>query len=173
MNLIQKITPKGIDKVIDDIQNLLNTELLWSDFNCYPRIYKEETEQGIKPMNYVGNGDYRDVFFNDNIDGSCFFYPEDKRTGVNGYFTNVKLSIVFQIKLNKLYPIITHRADEESHNDVILALRKKGQYELIELVVGYKNVYSEFDTSLVKYDDISDYHVFRVDLNVSVNNNCK
>jgi hypothetical protein len=172
MNLTTKIAPKGIDVVIDEIQNHLNTYITWSDFNCYPRIYKEETQQGVKPMVYTSSGDYEEVFYNDTLNGSCFFYHEDTRSAVDGYFNDVSLSIVFQLDLDALYPTITHRADEEAHNTVLVALQKLPQNKIVGLVTGYNNVYSEFESSLVKYDDISNYHCFRIDLKCIVNNVC-
>ena len=173
MNLTQKISPKGIDIVIDEIQEHLSSSISWTNFNCYPRIYKEENQSGVKPMLYVGTNDYEDVFYDDTLNGSCFFYEEDTRNATdNGYFNNVKLSIVFQLDLTALFPTIIHRADEEAHNKVIIALKKLMPYKVTNLVTGYKNVYAEFDTSQVQYDDISQYHVFRVDMEVIVNNNC-
>lgn len=172
MNLTTKIAPKGIDIVVDEIQAHLNTELsTWTNFNCYPRAYKEETKNGVIPMINEDGSEYTDVFFNDGVDGSCFFYVEDSRSAVHGYFNDVTLSIVFQVQLDELYSTV-HRADEEANNEVIIALKKLTDYEIVSLVTGLKNVYSEFDTSSVEFDDVGNFHVFRVDLKVIVNNNC-
>ena len=173
MNLIQKTDPRGIDFVIDEIQLLLDSSLSWTDFTCYPRIYKEETQNGVKPMNYVGDGDYVDTFLDDTINGSCFFYKEDSMSATNGYFNEVKLSIVFQINLYDLYPSITHRADEEAHRHVMLALNSLPTTKVEGLVTRINNVYSEFSTTQVQLDDIGEFHVFRVDMSVIVDYQCK
>lgn len=174
MNLIRKISPKGIDVNIDRIQEHLAIDFSsWTNFTCYPRIYKEDTESGVKPMNYVGEGEYVDVFTNDNIDGSCFFYEEDTRNATdNGYFNSTKLSIVFQVKLDKFYLNVLHRADEEIHNDIIISLKKVTPNKVTGIVNRIENVYSEFDTSQVQFDDIGGFHVFRIDMNIIVDNDC-
>ena len=173
MILTRKISPKGIDINVDAIQVHLNSLISWTNFNSYPRIYKEETEQGIKPMNYTSNGDYVDVFTNDNLNGSIFFYNEDTRNAVNGYFNDVTLSMVVQLDLDALYPNVTHRPDEEAHNDIIIALKKLMPTVTINaLITGLNNVYSEFSTTQVQLDDISKFHVFRIDMSVVVDNDC-
>jgi hypothetical protein len=174
MNLTQKTSPKGIDVVIDEIQTRLSTAISWTNFNSYPRIYKEEIDGKVMPMLYTGSKEYQDVFTNDGINGSLFFYPEDTRGAINnGYFNDVTLSMIVQLDLGTLYPTITHRADEEAHNDILLELAKiSPTIKIISLVTGLKNVYSEFDTTQTQFDDISKFHVFRIDMKTVVQNNC-
>ena len=83
MNLIQKISQKGIDVVVDRIQEHLSTSISWTNFNCYPRIYKEEIKGGVNPMLYVGEKEYQDVFTDDNLNGPCFFYEENTRNAID------------------------------------------------------------------------------------------
>lgn len=174
MVLTQKISPKGIDVVIDEIQTRLSTAITWTNFNSYPRIYKEEIKGGVKPMLYTGNKEYQDVFTNDGLNGSLFFYHEDSRAAINnGYFNDVTLSMVVQLDLDALYPLVAHRADEEAHNEVLIALKKVSPtIKIINLVTGLKSVYSEFATTEVQFDDISKFHVFRIDMKTVVDNDC-
>lgn len=171
MNLVQKIAPKGVDLTIDYIQEHLNTMLSWSNVTIYPRIYKEETETGIKPKVYNTDGDYEEVFYNDTLNGSMFFYTEDSRT-VRDETYPISLSLVVQMNLNAIYPTITHRADEEAHNDLILALNQMSLHKVNGLVTGIRNVYSEFEVNQVLLDDINEYHCFRIDMEVWVSHKC-
>jgi hypothetical protein len=172
MNLVTKISPKGIDDVVAEVQSHLNTYLpTWTNVTAYPRIYKEETNSGIKPMVYLSNGDYVDVFYDDTLDGSIFFYGEDTRPITDLTYSTV-LSLVFQIDLDALYPTILHRADEEAHNQVIIALNKLHLYKVTNLVQGIRNVYNEFEVSQVLLDDINKFHVFRIDLEVYTSHEC-
>lgn len=174
MDLTQKTSPKGIDVVIDNIQTRLSSAISWTEFNSYPRIYKEEIDGKVIPMLYTGSKEYQDVFTNDSLNGSLFFYHEDTRSAIdNGYFNDVTLSMVVQLNLEALYPTVTHRADEEAHNDILIQLKKISPLvKVISLVTGLKNVYSEFDTTQTQFDDISKFHVFRVDMKTVVSNDC-
>ena len=173
MPLIQKISPVGIDRNVDEIQVILN-ELNWAGFNIYPRIYKEKIGDNVKPMAYVGNGEYVDVFNNDNLTtGNCFFYDSGTQTATDLMYKNTQLSIVFQVNLNVLFPSVLHRADEEAHKAVLIKLRELSlPYEVTGIVKELENVYSEFDTTQVQFDDIGKFHVFRVDMTCLVSYLC-
>ena len=76
--------------------------------------------------------------------------------------------------LDEVYPTITHRADEEFINEVYNILYNNPyKHELNGVVRGLENVYAEFDTSQVTWDDISEYYVVRFDLEVTYDYLCE
>ncbi len=72
MALITKDSPVGVDVAVNTIQNALYTGLVtngtWTNYESYPRAYRNETKNGIKPEIFTGNGnDYVDAFSNDKF----------------------------------------------------------------------------------------------------------
>lgn len=174
MATIRKIQPVGIDRVIDHLQTKLEG-LGWSKYQIYPRAYKNETEAGIIAENYIGKGQYDEVFFDDNFDATSFFVTNDSNP-VQGLGQQVsgELSIIFQVKLDKQKPNIVHRADEEIRYDVVLAVREnKYSWDVVNISTGISNVYAGFVTDKLKWDDMSNYHVFKIDMEGTYQVDCK
>lgn len=172
MPLIQKISPVGIDIVIDILQKKLFNELGWDTNTTYEanhRAYKNETEDGIIPEVYDGKKEYRDIYFNDTVDANSFFLVDDTRTGNRAYTTTV--SIIFQLKLDKIFPNIIHRADEEAHAQVLQVLEiNPTSAKISSLQTGISNVYSGLLVDQSKFDNMQPFHVFKVDMDVNFNN---
>ena len=177
MSLIVKTSPKGLDIVIDRIQNTLFTELTslgWTDYQSYPRVYKNPKDGSLIPEFYDGVSEYKEVFYDDQFKASSFFVTEDTRTldRVTRQYEQT-VSVIFQVNLKELFPSITHRADEEMHRQVWLSAEKIPQGYLIDnIVTGIANVYSGFNTENVKFDDMSDCHVVRFDFNIAYEFEC-
>lgn len=172
MALIQKTSPRGIDFAINKIQTYLYNELNLADYESYPRAYKNsKVDGGVIPEIYIGENEYKEVFMDDKFDLTSFWLVDDNSTVDE--FTTTTVSVVFQALLDELYPTITHRADEEFVNDVYNILYNNPyDYDLTGVVRGVENVYSEFDTSQVTWDDMSEYFVVRFDLEVVYDYTC-
>ena len=174
MPLIQKIEPVGIDRVIDLIQVDLFNGLAWDSlpnvtYEANHRAYKNETSDGIIPEIYDGKKEYREIYFDDNVSASSFFLVDDSRTGDKKY--SIIVSIIFQLKLDKIFPLITHRADEEAHRDVLDVLeRNPTQAKITALITGIANVYPGLKIDQVRFDNMQPFHVFRVDMEVNYEN---
>jgi len=172
--LIQKIAPRGIDINIDKLQVKLFDGLGWDSlpsvtYESNHRAYKNETSDGIIPEVYDGIKEYREVVFNDKIDASSFFLVDDSRSGESPFNTTV--SVIFQLKLDKIFPNVTHRADEEAHADVLNILKtNQAGAKISSLVVGLSNVYSGLIVDTSKYNDMQPFHVFKVDMDVNYSN---
>lgn len=172
-----KEKPVGIDIAINEIQLAVSNALGWTNYNAYHRAYKNESANGVipevfkvKPQNIVG--EYEEVFTNDYLDASSFFYTEDTRNTIElGRLFSTTLSMVFQCDLTKL-ETTDYRADEEVHRKVILAINNSTFGEVNSLVTGINNVYSEFNTESVIWDDLQPLHVFRLDINVTYEYDC-
>ena len=177
MALVLKISPVGIDRIIDLIQvalfNGLN-KLGWDSlpgvtYEANHRAYKNETKDGIIPEIYDGKKEYRDIYFDDNVSANSFFLVDDSRTGDKKY--SIIISVIFQLKLNKIFPLIDHRADEEAHRDVLNVLeRNPTQAKIQSLITGIDNVYSGLRVDQVEFDNMQPFHVFRVDMEVNYEN---
>lgn len=173
MATVRKIQPVGIDKVVDQLQDNLET-LGWSNYEIYSRAYKNETEDGIIAEIYTGNEEYQEIFFDDTKDATSFFISDDTQE-VTSFTQRVDggLGIIFQVKSVALKPNITHRSDEELHYDVLNALRTNvPQWITTEVVTGISNVYAGLNTEKMQFTDIGNYHVFRVNLTGGYSVNC-
>lgn len=177
MSLVLKTSPVGIDAVINRLQNAmysyLTTEIGWTNYESYPRAYVNPKEGGTIPENYIGNGEYKEVLFDDKFNVTSFFISDESRDYSNdeGQFVQ-DVSIVFQGNLKKLYATIAHRADEEMHKDLYNSLLESvTESELTGMVTGIDNVYSALSLpdgfkDRIKLDDMSYFHVVKIDLSI-------
>jgi hypothetical protein len=173
--LIRKTAPVGVDKLIDQLQVQLNTDIVLSNWESYPRAYKNPNrfnENGFIPESYTSNGDYVEVFYDDHFNLSSFWVVGERRTIKDGMIT-VDLSLIVQANLFKCLPSINHRADEELTNMFVNSLL--GSFDNVKLVGvenGVDNVYREFIKNLVKFDDMGDHYIVRFNLNATLEAEC-
>ena len=173
MALIQKSNPINEDVVIAAIQTQLYNDLLLkgiTNYESYERVY---LINGV-PELYIGNGNYKEVYFDDRFNLTSFFLlGETKTIDELGNYT-VPLSIIFQADLTKLLPTITHRADAELHDIVKKSLDKvAATMEVKEIVTGIDNVYQGLSFEGSQYlDDVSSFHLFRVNLSIQFEDSC-
>ena len=178
MSVVSKINPVGIDKPIDIIQNALFNGLVTNgsfvDYTVYPRVYVNESKNGIKPENYTSKNEYKDVFVDDGHALSSFVIVDPSRDSTTTTNFTPNISIIFQARLDKLITGITHRPDEEFNNQVAVILNKLRSrgITLGGIVTGLENVYAEFDTTSVKWDDMNPFYVVRFNLTVSNSYDC-
>ena len=175
MALIRKTNPVALDKQIDLFQNDMWTALGFSDWESFHRVYGVPHGNGLIPEPFLVDGEYNgDVFHNDNVTITSFFYASDSRTVEDG-LTSVEVAWIFSMNLEELYPLITlHRADEEFNNAVQNALIVSGwdEFELIRIDNGVDNVYREFITDQIKFTDMSEMNVVRFDFTVQYTPDC-
>lgn len=168
----------GIDVVINDIQIAVSNSLQWVNYNAYHRIYKNETANGIIPEWYeditqATKGEYEEVYLNDKLDASSFIYKEDTIPAVDiGRLFSTVVSMVFQVDLAAVEGVKDTRNDEEVHRLVIEAINGSTYGKVASIVTGISNVYSEFDTSQIQWDDMQPFHCFRIDIDVNYDYNC-
>lgn len=172
MSLVKKTLPVGIDIVIDGLQEELYTGLTakgWTDYESYPRTYKNETKEGLIPETYTDKGEYKEVYFDDKFNATSFWIAEDVKTQDNDPRFKVNIKVIFQVKLNKLYPTITHRADEEMHKDISSILGNSyvvDRYNT-KITTGIKKIYNDEGLISTKgFEDMSNYHVVKFDIGV-------
>jgi hypothetical protein len=168
LNLILKDDPKGIDQIIDSIQKRLNLGIDIGDATSeiYPRAYKNTKNKRVNkliPEIYIGNGNYKEMFFDDRIALIAFFIVRDEKE-IDSGLIKADFSIIVQANLNKLFPTeLDTRKDEELQMMFYNALNN-WIYKIDSIETGIENVYREFDVSAVLLDDMSFQHVFRINM---------
>lgn len=178
MATVLKTDPKGIDFIVDSLQRktfaqLTGSDIGWTEYESYHRAYKNPSEGSTIPEIYTSNGNYLEVLFDDTFNATSFFLTEDTRTKLDHEVYEQDISMIFQARLDLLYPNITHRADEEMHADIVTAINSAGfQKEITDITTGVTNVYSELSltgdlSSLVSLDDMSFFHVVKVNLTIT------
>ena len=144
MPIIKKDDPKGIDVPLAILQKLLFDNVTWNNspntYVSYERAYKNATIDNKLPEVYTGNNEYIEVFTDDSVPASSFFLASDNREV--GDRIAADIDIIFQLDLNKLYPNIAHRADEEAHKQVLDVLERTTLVKINSLQTGIANVYS-------------------------------
>lgn len=180
--LIQKDSPVGIDIVVQKIQKSIHDYLTnrvgWSvdDYVSYPRCYRNPDNESILPEHFE-NGEYREVLFDDRFHVSSYILTDENIEVNELNFNAVKGSITFQGLLDKLYPDVLHRADEEMNNDVLQAVKSSVETEVANMIVGIYNVYNNVSLRKrlkeeVKFDDMNDFHVLRIDFMFTYSDTC-
>lgn len=171
--LILRSNPKGMDALIQRFQTKLHEKLLtyWGidedQYRCYGRCYRNKTADGYIAENYEGDGEYKEVYWDDSLSAISFFGIASEIEQVIAAKTTVHL--VFFVNLAKLKPGIAHRADGEVRTDVIDAIGM-GMYGLtVQSVQLYlENVLKEYPgtrrDNYLKYVDMHPVHCFRINL---------
>lgn len=169
MALVQKISPIDVDSIIDTHQAYLFSQISISgltnstEWESMPRVYKNPWKRGKLPELYLGGGEYREVFYDDRFKMTSFYVVGDTRSIGEG-LVQVDISLIVQADIEKIYPSISHRADEELNNVFVSASEHfsgADEFTLNGVVNGVENVYSEFLTDGVKLDDMSNQYVVR------------
>lgn len=176
MALILKPSPVALDTQINFFQSDMFTALGFTDWDSHHRVYGVPHGTGIIPEPFLVDGEYSgDVFFNDSVNVSSFFYASPIRNVVDG-LTEVEVAWIFAMDLEKLFPLITtHRADEEFSNAVQFASEGFSgwdEFELIGVEEGIENVFREFVKDQITFDDMSNQHVRRFNYMVKYTPDC-
>lgn len=172
-------SPVGIDFMIQRLQNMLYTELcdLWSMsdggsmvYDAYGRAYRLQKDYGIVPECFAGGTDYLEVLFDDTKAALSFFDVGDTITVEKPYSNTARVSVYFQINLNKVKPG-TQRLDEQARLDVINLIELNGFGFIVKSVaIAEREVFKNYNgyrkKQGTKYVDMHPYHCFRIDMEV-------
>jgi hypothetical protein len=173
--LIQSSSPVGKDVSIQRLQSRLHGLLLtaWgidtSEYASYDRCYANKKSNGYVAEVYVGNNEYREVYWDDNYSAMSFFGVSERETFNMIY--EVPIHLIFFVDLSKIKPSNTNRADEEARKDV-LDIIGKGMFNFTfqSIETRVENVLREYrstlaDKRLVKID-MHPIHSFRINLSL-------
>jgi len=164
--VIEKINPVGLDSVISKIQAVIS-QLQWGSLiTIYPRCYRAERDGKTTIEHYFGNGEYERVIYAEG--NKAFFEQVENISKENNNTFSTVLDVFFVLNLNDIYPNISHRADNEVHNDVLSVFpnvnTKSGIVEVDSLITDIQDVYNGLEYR--QNDDIQPFHCFKVRLDI-------
>lgn len=170
MGLITKTFPKGIDKMVDKLQRSFWSSLSskFTSWDSYPRCNLNPRGSSLIPE-YISDvsKDYTEVYINDRVDLTTFFLSKGDRAlneGSGKY--EAKFDMYVQCSnLKALFPSVTHRADEELIVEFSNAFKNKVPMNVnLNLVVTeLEDVYRGMDTSKIKFSNMNEYCVFKME----------
>lgn len=175
MALVQKISPIGVDKIIDGLQEYLYDELNLANWQSYPRAYKNPEkfdDNGFIPEVFI-DGEYYDCKYDDRYDLTTYFVVSDAREYDGGVFTT-EIALILQSNIEALLPLVPHRADEELLNlftDKIIDYPGEG-ISMLGIETSVSAVYQEFTTDNVKFNDMNEFFVARINLQATYYTDC-
>ena len=141
-NIPVNITPKGIDIVLDKINNSI--DLSW--LKKFGKAYVKDEAPVIKEQ---GRAEYYNLMPNDNllvgaIKGVSFWQTEDNintdefEISNSHVFYNRDVSLILWVNLTKLYPTNPAYTSENVINEVLTALQKNNKFILDSITEGEK-----------------------------------
>ena len=133
--LSTKTETTALDVAIQKMQTYLHDRLLiaWEleetpeKYKGYGRCYRNRTKDGYIAEWYLGSGEYKEVYWDDQFSAVSFFGVGSRILYEQKQVADVHL--VFFVNLSELKADIAHRADEEVRKDV-LELVGRGMYGL-------------------------------------------
>lgn len=168
VNIPLKDNPVLLDKVIQDIQNVLEQKLSWLD-KAFGKAHKlvEHQENGDKfiyPAAYVGNSEYASLLPNDMYGNFCWFdiYDPQIITSVVQSTPQFTFSgaIVFWYNLNSIFADSDAIYSEEVKDEVIRVLTtpglitSNGRININKIFERFENIYKGYSIEKVYNDHI-------------------
>lgn len=164
--------PIGIDEVIEKVKNDIYDNLvdLWGgEIDAYGRVYKNiNSSNQFKPEAFYGEGEYKEVFLNDEVSCTFFFLEGDKDTTEDEILFVSDVKVIFMVNLKEIYPNNKGREDERARAVAVDVLRDFTfhGYTIKGIQKGLKNVFLGLDISQMKYQDIQPYHCFSIEIDL-------
>lgn len=153
----------GIDKSIQEIQDVLNTEFgsKWSKYEIYGKVHKNVKDKKNIMEVHKGKGEYVPIVFNKDVTATTFFIDSDTHSTKDRLVFTTDLKIVFILNLSKIYK---SRKDSEIQNVVIKTIKNKsfGNFEIEEIQKGHKNILNDVSNDSFMFSDVHPYHMFSV-----------
>lgn len=172
----QKPNIVGVDVPIQKLQNYLYLKLEAMgivNFDMYARCYVVENDSGKVPVWIYNNKEQEEVLFNDKRNLTAFFLTNNT-IKINDV-ASTTTSLIFQLKLNKVFPSINDRTDENFIN-IMMGLFNNYpiNLKLSQITKGIDNVYREFSKKHISNVDTINYFVCRFDFETTYtyNNLC-
>lgn len=149
MGFSQDTTSKrSLDNLIDDYATIL-TNNLWVgyDYTHYGTAYLID---GV-PKTFLTSTskDYKEVLTDDTLDSNSFFYPKVKKKGdpYNANDYNQEIDLIFSVNLNKVYPTLSYRAQENAISDAFRVVNEMTALDIQSVVPG-QDAISDFEADV-------------------------
>lgn len=178
--------PRGVDYQVAKLQAWLQGILfpIWgldptvsaqnSSYVFYPRVHRNpDNASGFIAELYLGDGNYKEVYWDDTLFGLSFFGIGQSATH-NGNQDMIKVHLVTFANLGKLYANVLHRADNEIRMDFqkVFEAPILG-FQLESTEIGLANVLREYPGSRrddrLAAADMGKIHAFRLNLSLNFN----
>ena len=152
----------GIDAKIKKIQTYLDAALSWNDTHIYGRLYSNQVSSsdggvlGLKPEWHDGDGNYSDVFLNDNQSATIGFIKTEDDIKLK----RATVDVIFTVNLDEVNSI-DGRDDEKIKLEAIHYLKKSGLIQdVAEIREGIEDVFSGFYYDDYKFRDMQPHFNF-------------
>ena len=177
---------EGLSLEIQSIQEELYSKLpdLWSvsggEIEGFGKVYKNiQNSSDDIPTYYKSSKifvpeiydsiieNYKDVFYDTSKSCVFCFLTGDKDTTTDNLLFTSQVKIVFMVNLSMIYPgyALVERQDSRAQKDVVEILRKiNGNYKINEIEKGIDNIFNEYTTTGIRFDDLHPLHVFSVNI---------
>ena len=167
-------TPVGLDKVIQSLQDdLAGLATTWgiSNYNCYPRCYVNNSQDG-NVVEYFDGTEYKQLTFNDRVDVESFFFETGTSQSVDGNprIQVAPVALVFALNLENVYPLLSHRADMEVRRDILHTVQGNVDARYIQVdgvAITPQEVFAGLRDFLEDYNDMQPRHILRFDLQIT------
>lgn len=170
-----KTNPVGVDYKIGQLQTPLYNHVAAkyglgdSDYDCYPRVYKNIARNGgYLPQAFVSGNEYTpDTLMNDNKAITSFFDISEAITVGENLLCSTKVFLYFFIDLSKLLPDVATRNDEEVINDIVNFVNTKYHFLVVAKQVGITSIlkdYTGYKGAKMDVQNIGKFLCFRLDM---------
>lgn len=162
--------PVGIDREIQKMQRyLVGKTIVETVFGKATKIYAgKDTE----PCVYIGANEYEAVLQSDHLKSHLVFFV-DETSKIDGIYEVFNVSIIVFADLNKNYPNIKHRGEEEIINDVKFWVESNSNmiWKLTDVTRGAKKALSIFNMEIDDFLQQNPLFTFRLDYETKIINN--
>lgn len=163
-----KENPVILDKVIQDLQQVLKDKLLWLD-KAFGRSYKlvehrPDGDKFIYPAAYIGNSEYASLLPNDNYGNFSWFdiYDPQEVTAVTQSLPQFTFSgaVVFWYNLDSIFADSDVMYTEEIKDEIIKVLtspgiiKTTGRLTINKIFERYENIYKGYSLEKVYNSNI-------------------
>ena len=162
----------GIDVAINDLQKDLYSGVTsaWSgDIEGYGRVHKKIKDDKTFPEYYKGDGQYKDVYYDDKLGAGFFFIVGDDDSTEDEMLFISKVKCVFMMNLERAYPSDDERSDIKAQRLVVSLLREYDYHGYVVTGISktVSNIFSGFDTSKINTADVHPAHCFSINIDLS------
>jgi len=171
----------GIDTQIYNIQSTLQSKLSWFTANggnvasdqvlIYGRIYRNDSQEGVVPENYLDKKDYADKLNLDQTAAQIAFNIVSRTTSPGLNTANIE--VIFTVNTFEIYDNESY----ETERTLLDAMKALGNYKSRlsgDVKEGNTDVFSGFYLGDRRFSDMSPFYVFSIPLQIRyVSDLCK
>tara|TARA_R110000772_G_C13310310_1_gene440372 strand:- start:39276 stop:39827 length:552 start_codon:yes stop_codon:yes gene_type:complete len=176
--------PTGIDAVLQSFQKDLYSSLLrfialqngQSVIDGFGRIYKNSQREGgyIPEWWNEKTNSYEEMYLDSSKKVTFYFIVGEQNDSEDGSFFTTDLKVVFLVDLSWIKT--PNRADAEAQKIFTTCIQKDTDesFEMTGIELGLENVFSGFDISKTKFDNMQPYHAVSINGKIGyyLNQNC-